>query len=579
MMLFKKSTAIKGYPYQGTIYLRWLNFQGKVWLAAFVFMMAVLLMGFFLISTYQGLKQDLLKDEQIRETALSGLKTISELSPSLLSRCQAGLSEAGEVDTSDIRESLTREIAGLKAILLKSERKAPGLTLMIARYDKLNSELERYNYSSLTVQQYSKIKKIYHGYDVSLAELVKQLLQNRYGKFFILLHYWDKLLMALAVLTGLLIISGILMRTAAESITIPAQLMTTVFNAAKQKVFNIELPISTREGLGNAAFIVKDSLLQWNSKFLNSKNSIFHFDSLCKELVTEIRKTELFAIQLQKVAEALTENFDNQSHLIIGAHKQLATLVVNSEELHEVPQRLTLTNDNLRDKMAIMQDQIQEISDRNFEYQDESVEIADLAEHLNMASQKIKGVIIILNDVAERTEMLAFNAAIQAARAGEKGLGFGVVAKEIAKLVDHSKKASLQLNTLLSKISIKNEYILKLIHENEKAPALEISIEQEVLKICNNLFLHTQNGLSDIEKLSKVMEAVFTQSSQLSDQANMIVRFTDQENIGPVNFDLETLDYQLNVKEANRIAIKVSEISEELRTLAETASGEGDFLY
>jgi methyl-accepting chemotaxis protein len=579
MTLFKKSAVIK--DYQGTIYLRWLSFQGKVWMAGFIFMMAVLFLGSLVISTYLGLKQELQKDEQIRETAMAELKIISGLSPSLLSRCQAGLTKTGKVETSDIRESLTREIAGLKAIVGKSKGKlnAPRLNLMVLRYDTLNNELERYNNSSLTVQQYLKIKKVYHRFDIARAELVKQLFQNRYGRFFILRHYWDNILIVLAVLTGVLVANGILLRAAAESITIPAQLMTTIFKAAKQKVFNIDLPINSREGLGNAAFIINDSLLQLNSKFLNSKNSIFHFDSLCKELVTEIRKTELFAIQLQKVAEALTENFDNQNHLIVGARKQLGTLIDGSEELHKVPQHLIQANDNLQDKMVIMRDQVQDILNRTFEYQDESQEIADLAENLTMASHKINGVIVILNDVAERTEMLAYNAAIQAARAGEKGLGFGVVAKEIAKLVDYSEKASFQLSTLLNKISIKNEYILKLIHEDEKVPEVEIPIYQEVLKICENLFLSTQNGFNDIEKLSKVMDAVFAKSNQLTAQADMIARFTDQENIGPFNFDLETLDYQLNVKEANRIAMKVSEISEELRTLTEKASGEGDFLY
>ena len=287
----------------------------------------------------------------------------------------------------------------------------------------------------------------------------------------------------------------------------------------------------------------------------------------------------MFAIQLQKVSEELNDNLNNENQLIGSAHSQLSVITNNGEELQKIPQHLAVIHDGLKNQLTTVQDQIQNILNQNSEVHDELIEIDDLAKNLDEASAKIKGVISILNDVSERTELLAFNTAIQAARAGDKGLGFGVVAKEIAKLVEYSKKASIQLSTMLNRINGKNKDILNLIHQHSEAFPISFLVCEEVGKICDELFRIAQTNFENIEKLTSVMETLLVQSNQFSGEIRQAILLTSEDNIGNFNFDLETLDYQLNVKEANRIAFKVSELSEELRTLAETVISEEDFIY
>lgn len=78
--------------------------------------------------------------------------------------------------------------------------------------------------------------------------------------------------------------------------------------------------------------------------------------------------------------------------------------------------------------------------------------IAESVVRLSEQGQAIGEIIATVNDLAEQSNLLAVNAAIEAAKAGEQGRGFGVVAQEVKSLAEQSKQATAQVRTILSDI-------------------------------------------------------------------------------------------------------------------------------
>ncbi len=78
--------------------------------------------------------------------------------------------------------------------------------------------------------------------------------------------------------------------------------------------------------------------------------------------------------------------------------------------------------------------------------------IASQTTHLSDQTSQISAIIGLVSDLANQTNMLALNASVEAVRAGEHGKGFGVVAAEIRKLADQSKRSAEKINALLSEI-------------------------------------------------------------------------------------------------------------------------------
>ena len=228
------------------------------------------------------------------------------------------------------------------------------------------------------------------------------------------------------------------------------------------------------------------------------------------QVASSAQETQATAMHLAEAAEHQAQEINSASDRINEIAASINQVSRNSAESAEVAQRSVQIATNgagvVRQTIAGMdsiRDQIQETSKR--------------IKRLGESSQEIGSIVELINDISEQTNILALNAAIQAASAGEAGRGFAVVADEVQRLAERSSSATKRIESLVQTIQADT---------NEAVSSMEQTTSEVVAGA--RLAEDAGTALGEIEKvsadLSGLIQGISTAAAQQSSAATGITQ-------------------------------------------------------
>lgn len=238
------------------------------------------------------------------------------------------------------------------------------------------------------------------------------------------------------------------------------------------------------------------------------------------------------AQETQATAMHLAEASEHQAQEIAGASAAINEMAVsidqvsaNASESSAVAERsVAIANKG----NEVVHNTITGMDNIREQIQDTSKRIKRLGE----SSQEIGDIVSLINDIADQTNILALNAAIQASMAGDAGRGFAVVADEVQRLAERSSAATKQIEALVKTIQTDT---------NEAV----ISMEQTTSEVVRGARLAQDAGVSleEIEKVSKTLAALIqnisnaarqqaSSAGHISNTMNVIQEITSQTSSG-----------------------------------------------
>ncbi|MEC2077387.1 methyl-accepting chemotaxis protein [Metabacillus fastidiosus] len=349
-------------------------------------------------------------------------------------------------------------------------------------------------------------------------------------------------------------------------ITNPIKFISKLLNKIADGDLKVEkVRVKTKDEiavLGNAVNKMASSLQGLIGEI---KNTSEHVVSASEELTASASETSRATEQITSTIQEVATGTENQVKSVDDCAASIERLSNGIEQVASNAHNVNITMDATLEKSDNGNKAVQNAINQMDSVNKSVDELSVVIKGLGARSQEIGNILDVITDISAQTNLLALNAAIEAARAGEQGRGFAVVADEVRKLAEQSANSAQQISEMISVIQEETKFAV----QSMTSTVQEVSEGIATVNIANESFEEIQQAIKGVSQqildVTTSSEQMSVSIEEINKVMNLIIEMTGLTAAGTQNITSATEEQLSSMEEITASAISLSQMSEKLQ--------------
>ena len=284
------------------------------------------------------------------------------------------------------------------------------------------------------------------------------------------------------------------------------------------------------------------------------------------ELSETVENEANTATEISVASKKISQNLNSVNNIAVVQSNFVASLEEISASIVSVAHSAAKADENTRQNITeakASEEKIKQTLESVFSINEDLLKISSRISELNEKTENVDEILKVMDSIAALTNLLAMNAAIEAAHAGEAGKGFSVVAQEVRKLAESAQQSSKEIENIIKDIKNSVQEILLISNAGNARVRSNIESTEQLLTTLDEIvrkIIDTGDMVSQIDSISKeqavATQGVLEDARELQDASSEIKSAVSEQYNG-ITHITNTLNALVGTTEKNTKSVKI----------------------
>lgn len=306
----------------------------------------------------------------------------------------------------------------------------------------------------------------------------------------------------LTIMVIVLIISSIAALLISKKLTNSIKNVVKAMGSVAEGDFTTKVNIKSKDEIGIMGSKINDTMDRLRFSISGVKENSLNVNNLSNTLAQNSKEMTVAASEVASAIGEIANGAVDQTRELLDITKQLDMFNAELDDIHNKISNVNTSSKYAEDKAALGKDYIESLTTSIEKIKQSFSLVYTKINGLGSTVSEIGKITDSINEISEQTNLLALNAAIEAARAGEQGKGFAVVADEVRKLAEESSKASGEIMSLINLVSGETKEVIDTSKQMDSLIVEQANVVEKTIQSFDNI-------LESVRKISPMVDETY----------------------------------------------------------------------